>query len=176
MIMVLSTLQFWIDNQDMGVSYDRFEFTTDPATRMFVLHIKDMKYSFYSFPSEIDHYKLNPQAAKILRESQLIVVTFNPEMGNLDLVEQAGYDIMKYTGKSVMAVTKNVSEYSAFPVYTCADAQVHVPVVFLNISDNASIEMKGSCIVLNANNSEILLLRDRLLYSYLGVIDDSRVE
>ncbi|MBU1975587.1 MAG: hypothetical protein KKG59_04250 [Nanoarchaeota archaeon] len=172
LLMVMSSFQLFVGNQDDQVGYSNYNFQLDSTSRMYLLELDGKIYSFYSFPDQIDHLNVSPDVATVLQKSQAVVVTMNPEAGNLQNVEQTRYEISKYIPGSTFAVTKNVSDYEDFPIYTCNDAREFVPVIFLNVSDNFSIDFKGYCVILNANNSDIMILRDRLLYSYLGVIKD----
>jgi len=55
---------------------------------------------------------------------------------------------------------------------TCANATLKTPVIIMNMSDTAGIVDIDNCIYLNARGTEFLRMRDRLLYSYYGVIKD----
>jgi hypothetical protein len=67
----------------------------------------------------------------------------------------------------------NASEdYKELSVLSCANATLQTPVLLFNVSDNTSIIDINNCIYLNARGTEFLRLRDRVLYSYYGVIND----
>ena len=85
------------------------------------------------------------------------------------LKSEINYEV---SGKVVYSgVLKSSLEYD-LPILTCTNATLKTPVIIFNMSDNTSIVEIDNCIYLNARGREFLRLRDRLLYSYYGVIED----
>jgi len=104
------------------------------------------------------------------------MITFNPkDYANLQVIDVARFDLSRFLGRSVYNGVLNTSEEYDLPVITCANATLKTPVIIFNVSDRAtspSIIDVNNCIYLNARGGDFLRLRDRLLYSYYGVIQD----
>jgi hypothetical protein len=59
------------------------------------------------------------------------------------------------------------------PVVTCANATEFYPVILLKetqSNESGSIYLRGSCVVLEGNALEFILLKDRLMYLLAGVV------
>jgi hypothetical protein len=101
------------------------------------------------------------------------MITFNPEeSANLQAMEVTRFDLSQSLGKVVYTGVLQISPEYDLPILTCANSTLKTPVIVLNVSDSTSIVEENNCIYLNARGTEFLRLRDRLLYSYYGVIED----
>jgi len=151
--------------------YNGFSFAQDSTSRMFQTKVNDKTYSFYNWPGYLEDVSIDPAVAPLLSQAQVVIYTFDPVAPNLPMIEQVRYDFSTIIpAQTVFAVTKNDTTYAALPLLTCKDAEPATPVIFLNVSDNTSIVLQGSCIIVNANGTEFIRARDRLLYTYLGVM------
>jgi hypothetical protein len=171
-IMVFSIFEYSM-MRDTGTTnkYNGYSFSQDSQTRMFLVKVSDRTYPFYSWPGYLEDIPLDPLAITLIKNAQAAIYTFDPKAPNLPIIEQVRYEFSTILPvQPVFAVTQNDTTYAHLPILTCNDAAPLAPVIFLNVSDNTSITTVGSCIILNANNTEFLRARDRLLYAYLGVM------
>ncbi len=173
-LMVFSVFGVIIGSQDNSMKYGKFKFTQ--SQNGFVTKINGTEVPFYTLPSQVGFINVSPDITAMLRNSYFVVVSFDPAAAkeSLAAVEIARFDFSQYFyGKLVYnGVTNNTGEYSEQPVITCANATAETPVIYFNFSDTPSIVRVDDCIFINAKGSDVLALRDRLLYSYLGVIQD----
>lgn len=57
------------------------------------------------------------------------------------------------------------------PIITCEDATPVVPIIYFKQSNQTKVSLEENCIIVEArNNIDILRIKDRLLYSMLGII------
>ncbi|MFH1916224.1 MAG: hypothetical protein ABIJ21_03090 [Nanoarchaeota archaeon] len=172
-IMVMSVLELTLYRTDSGgsLSYGKYRFDIDPVTRMYMLKINDQVYTFRYFPSEVLFVNMSPEIPARLQSAQFIVFTFDPNVSDIQFAEQVRYELSQAIAtKTLLAVTENTSGYESLPVVTCADADTTIPVVYFVTSSNSSLELEGDCIVARAEGQQYFMVRDLLLYSYLGVV------
>jgi len=135
--------------------------------------IEGSEMPFYFLPSQVEDINMSSIIKNRLKESYLVMITFNPkDTTNLQAMEITRFDLSQFLGKVVYnGVLESSLEYD-IPVITCENATAQTPVIVLNMSDNTSIQEVDNCIYLYGRGREFLRLRDRLLYSYHGVIKD----
>ncbi|MBU1321256.1 MAG: hypothetical protein KKF46_02775, partial [Nanoarchaeota archaeon] len=139
----------------------------------YVTKINDKEMFFYNLPQQLVHINLSSATMNKLKESYLIYMTFNPEEDpSLPYIELARFELSQVLGKSIVNGVLVESEDYALPVITCANATLQTPMIIFNISSETSIKDIDNCIYLNARGPEFVQLKDRLVYSYFGVIQD----
>jgi hypothetical protein len=173
-LMIFSVFGVIIGSQDNSMKYGKFKFSQ--AQNGYVTKINGKDVPFYSLPSQSSFINVSSDVKNLLNGSYFIVVSFDPLAAkeSLSAVEVARFDFSQYfEGKLVYnAVTNNTGEYSEQPVITCANATAQTPVIYFNFSDTPGIINVDNCIFINAKGSDVLVMRDRLLFSYFGVILD----
>lgn len=142
----------------------------------YVTEINEQPMPFYFLPSQVDYINVSSIVTNKLREAYLVMMTFNPkDKDSIQVMEVVRFDFSRYLGKVVYnGILEGSPEYD-LPLLTCANATLQTPVIILNttaLSSTASVVESGNCIYLNARGTEFLRLRDRILYSYHGVIED----
>ncbi len=172
LLMVLSALGVMIGSFSNDMRYGKYKFQING--NQYITKINGKETVFYSLPSQTDFINLSSSVTNKIKESYLVMLTFNPsETANLPVIELVRFDFSQMLGKVVISGVLNASEsYKEFPIITCTNATLQTPVMVFNISDNTSIVEDVNCIYLNARGTELLRLRDRILYSYYGVIKD----
>jgi hypothetical protein len=172
LIMILSTFGIIIGSQSSGLQYGTYKF--EVVNNQYVTKINNQQMSFYFFPSQVDYINLSSAITNKLKESYFVMITFNPDdKSNLPVVELIRFDFSQLLGKvAYSGVLAPSEQYAELPVITCANATLQTPVILFNVTDTPSIIDENNCIYLNARGTDFLMLRDRILYSYFGVIKD----
>jgi len=70
-------------------------------------------------------------------------------------------------------IITNSTKYT-LPVVVCANATAEFPLIMINISSNTSFYVSQeypNCIIMNAKLKELLAAKDRLVYTYYGVMN-----
>lgn len=172
LIMVLSTFGIIIGNQTSSLSYNGYKFQLNGNQYATKINGKEM--IFYSLPSQSDFINVSSSIPNKIKESYIVMLTFNPaDKVNIQIIELVRFDLSQSLNKVILDGVLNVStDYPSLPLITCANATLKTPVIIMNMSDTAGIVDIDNCIYLNARGTEFLRMRDRLLYSYYGVIKD----
>ena len=153
------------------MKYGKFKFTI--KDNRYVTKINNNEMPFYFLPSQVDGINVSSVITNKLREAYLVMLTFDPEdETNLQVIEVARLDLSYLLGKVIYNGVLTESEEYNLPVLTCANATLKTPVLIFNTSETTGIVDIDNCIYLNARGTDFLGLRDRLLYSYYGVIQD----
>jgi hypothetical protein len=172
LLMVLSTFGIIIGNQTNSMSYNGYKFQLNG--NQYVTKINGKQMIFYSLPSQSDFINVSSSVANKIKEAYLVMLTFNPnDTVNIQIIEQVRFDLSQDLNKVVLNGVLNTSaDYASLSTVTCANATLQTPVIILNMTDTAGIIDVDNCIYINARGTEFLRMRDRLLYSYYGVIKD----
>nr|MCK4929786.1 hypothetical protein [Nanoarchaeota archaeon] len=170
-LMVASGFGVIVGSRTSEMKYGKFKFFIQD--NRYWTKINDNEMPFYFLPQQVEYINLSSIITNKLREAYLVMITFNPEEEtNLQVIEITRFDLSQLLGKVVYnGVLASSLEYD-LPILNCANATLKTPVIIFNMSDNTSIVEIDNCIYLNARGREFLRLRDRLLYSYYGVIED----
>jgi hypothetical protein len=175
LLMILSAFGVLLGSFTSGdtTSYGKYNF--EYKNNQFYTKINGKEMPFYFPPQQTDYINLSSSVANKLKESYFIMITFNPkETANLNIMELVRFELSQYPGKLAYSGVLNLSEqYPDLNILDCSNATLLTPVIVLNISDNTSIVDIDNCIYMNGRGTELLRLRDRLLYSYFGVINDN---
>jgi hypothetical protein len=155
-------------NNEMSYKGHRFEIKGNK----YVTKINGNEMEFDYLPQITESINLSNDTATKIKSAYVLMITFDPSQeSNLPVMELVRFDLSQKLGKIVLSgVMSNSEQYQNFSIITCENATQQSPVIVLNMSDNTSIIDAGNCIYLNARGSEFLRLRDRILYSYYGVI------
>jgi hypothetical protein len=172
LLMILSTFGIIIGNQTNDMRYNGYKFEYNGNQVFTKINGKEMV--FYSLPSQSDFINVSSTIPNKIRESYMVMLTFNPaDQVNIQLIEVVRFDLSQYLDKAILNGVLNASaSYPDLTIITCANATLQTPVIIMNMSDTAGIVEADNCIYINARGTEFLRMRDRLLYSYFGVIKD----
>ena len=155
-------------NNEMSYYGHKFEIKGNK----YVTKINGNEIEFDYLPQMTESINLSNDTATKIKSSYVLMITFDPSQeSNLPVMELVRFDLEQKLDKIVLSGVMSSSEqYQNFSIITCENATQQSPVIILNMSDNTSITDAGNCIYLNGRGSEFLRLRDRVLYSYYGVI------
>lgn len=154
--------------------YNQFKFHKDATYGYYVTKISGQDVNFYTFPTEAAIVNISNATMDKLKSAAFIVTTFDPVTSNqsTQAIELARFDLAKFmAGKSIYnAVLETAPGYEALPILSCDNASASTPVIVFNTSDYASVVDAGNCLYLNGQGLDFLKFRDKILYSYFGVI------
>jgi hypothetical protein len=178
--MITSVIGYMVTQGDGGnqLSYNGFDFQTS-GYNGWLTDVDGKSARFTYHPSEIDNINISPDVINHLKNTKMVFLSFDPEdvsiqrieLARLELDQQlpAFFNIFPVTG-----VSNRTGTYAAFPEVDCRNATIFIPVLQFRTDPDGgrpSIESNGSCIILEAGSpDDIVILKDRLLYGMLGVI------
>jgi len=146
-------------------------------------------YPFTYTPNELEAITIDGDVKNMILEKNNIILTFNPDVSDLRNIDLARFetteDFEKFFAIYVTEGITNKSKNYNFPILTCENATDSEPVIFMNpieltIEDlqsentsqlqNPKIYIKGNCIVMEGESSTFVEMRDRIIYSMIGVM------
>ena len=171
-LMVLSVFGIIIGSQTSDLRYGKQKF--EYMNNYYVTKINNQQMHFYFLPVQVEYINVSSDIINKLKESYLIMIAFNPEeKANLQVIELVRFDLSNQLNKALyQGVLTPDEDYESLPLLSCSNATINTPLIIMNVSDDLSITQQDNCIYLNARGTDFLRLRDRLLYSYYGVIKD----
>jgi hypothetical protein len=113
-----------------------------------------------------------------IKEAVFITTAFNPNSTSLQEIALVNLHFSLYlkdsngVNKIINQAVLQESPNYQLPVVSCANATLQTPVIVFNLSDTPSIVDDNNCIYFNGRGKDYLGVRDRLVYSYYGVIQD----
>lgn len=136
--------------------------------------IDGKKAEFSYFPSDLEEFELDPAIGNVLAQSKVLYLTFNPNtksVGKFELMRLELAESLSGLGKYPMPGITSQNEAYSQPIVDCANATQAMPVLSLVEANETSARMEGSCIILEANEYSTTALKDRVLYSMLGIME-----
>lgn len=136
-----------------------------------VTEVNGVDVGFYSLPQ--DTLRLNVTGnLSFLKDSNYMVFTGNPTDVLMPIQDLLRYEMNQATGKNIgAAVLFENANYTEYPVVTCLNASTVVPVIELVESNITKIDVEGSCVKIQSLPSDILYVRDRLLFQMVGILN-----
>lgn len=162
---------FTYNNSSADYEYNGFEFTWDG--RMYYTEIEGKEMSFYTLPPQLVDINVTPTFKNKIR-SRGMYITFNPnqESNNLIFIDVVRNDLTKNIQSYVISTITEPSDTYDLPIITCENATSTIPVIYINVGNETSVKQEGECLILNGKQSDLLRIRDLIIYTFYGVIDE----
>lgn len=182
LIMLLSGVGFYFGSSSSGATfrYNGFKFEQDTQLGRVILHAKNKDVLFYDTPQNVVQFKADNQLLVTLKNSLQFYLTFDPNGDQLQTMDLVRFDLSKtlnddfsvVVGNGILDNDTNQTAYLTYPIVTCANATRYVPVVVLGIGNETALAQNTTnCFVVSAaQSSDLLRMRDRILYSFYGVL------
>lgn len=175
-LMIASIFTIVIDNQSQGIpNYNGHKFVgTDYGYKT---KINGQYMDFYYHPSDLERISMSPDIIRLINSSTGIAFVFNPEdnvSDNLQYVDIVRYDLSSQIDKLVYFGMTQESDKYQFTIVDCANATKEFPFVVMNYSVDTGFHVSQDnpyCIIMNAKFMELLAAKDRLVYSYYGIME-----
>ncbi len=131
---------------------------------------------FYYYPSDIERINYSSDITPLLKNSQAVVFAFDPNDNSSDdlvFIDTIRYDLGQQLDKPTYFGILNASSNYQLPVISCMNASYYTPMFIINISTDTGFEASSGnpyCIYMNAKLKDILAAKDRIVYTYYGVM------
>jgi len=173
--MVISIFGIVVDNQSNGIpDYNKHSFTA--STNGYKTKINGTYMEFYNYPTELESIPLSSDIITLLKNSSGIAFVFDPQdniTDNLVYIDIIRYELEKQIDKpSYFGITQESDKYT-LPIVSCANATSTFPFIVINSSITAEFYISAenpNCIIMNAKLRELLSAKDRLIYTYYGIM------
>jgi hypothetical protein len=173
--MVFSIFAIMIDNQSQSVpQYNKHSFVMTNTGYQTKISGKYVNFNYY--PTDIERITMDLGVIDLLKNSQGIAIIFNPNDNtstNLQYIDLIRYELETQLDKTTyFGITEESSNYN-LPIISCANATETYPFILINISSTTSFVKSTKypgCIIMNAKLKELIAAKDRLVYSYYGIM------
>ena len=175
-VMVFSIFGIMVGNDSSTLRYGNYKFQIGSDNKVYTEVSNGNLVGFRYLPQDLENITLPEGTIQLLRNAPIIVTTFNPNYEKtwvLTHLETIEFEMSKeLEGKYIYnGVTEASEAYVSFPMINCSNATQQQPVIYFEISNETSITTQNSCIILKSDDTGFYVLKDRLLYSYFGVIE-----
>ncbi|MFH1589800.1 MAG: hypothetical protein ABIB43_04505 [archaeon] len=152
--------------------YNDYKFTLN-ENNVFITKINGEKMAFNFLPQTIESINITGKIAPPLSQP-MIYLTFDPDsdINNLLYIDTIRKDLQTSLNTIIINSKTKESELYLLPIIGCENATQFVPVIYLKVSNQTSVEVKDNCIILNGQTFEFFKLRDLLVYTIYGVMND----
>ncbi|MEK6963068.1 MAG: hypothetical protein AABX70_01480 [Nanoarchaeota archaeon] len=154
-----------------GDSFEYKDYKFKLTDGKYVVKLNNKEIPFYSLPQDVESLNVSKESVELIRRAWIPQVVFDPAQESLQYIELTRFDWNRWWGKPLVnGVTSASNVYPDLPVLSCANATQNSPVIYLNSSFLVSSQLKGNCLILNGLGVDFLRWRDRILYTYFGVL------
>jgi hypothetical protein len=180
--MIISIFAIVLDNQSSSVpDYNKNSFVV--TTNGYKTEINGKYMDFYYHPLDVESIKFDKYITYQLQGMSGLGIVFDPNQNitdNLIYIDVFRYDLQMQLDKDLYYGILNASEkYPNIPVVNCSVATPEYPLIVINTnitnSDRNTMfsisEENSNCIILNAKLRDLLAAKDRLVYTYYGVME-----
>jgi hypothetical protein len=169
LIMIASMLGIML-NQDQSITkYNDFKF--EDVGNGFVSKINGQTLNFNYLPQEVEQFYIDPTFCSNLQSSSAIGFLFEPESESLTYTDFIRSDLQNTIAQPLISfITEESMKYSVYEVSSCNESTSILPIIFLKEGVNTSISVDGNCLIAESRQMGFLMLKDRLMYCYTGVI------
>ncbi len=128
---------------------------------------------FYSSPRQAEQVSIIGNLTAMLKNKAYYYYLFKPDTRIDSLHDWLRFDLTSNTNKVLLpAVTRASEAYPQAPILSCLNATVQMPVIQILEGNKTTINVTSNgCVKITMPPQDVLLVRDRLLYSLTGIID-----
>lgn len=166
-IMVLSAFGMWEASRSNKEEYNGFEFTL--TENSWLTEIAGKQYAFDYLPSELEQLNVT----KVAVSGEKVYIAYDPEDKAFDKTYAINYIGSLFYQKNirpVLACTKEKDCPAELPIVACDTASADV--IFIRSGNETRISKDFRCYIVQAkDNLDLGMLRQRIAYSVLGVMD-----
>jgi hypothetical protein len=152
------------------LSYNDFEFVNRGS--FWSTSIDGREALFTYFPSDVELIEVDAGAVERLRNKVQLDVTSDFNDTFAEGIALANYQ-MGITLNNFNIFIRNgfTKEQQNFPVITCNQSTIYVPVILFRSGNETKILLENNCIVAqSAVHADAIRLKDRLVYGMLGIM------
>ncbi len=174
-LMVFSVMGIYVSQQQNSsldeFNYNEYSFEVieeTPGQYALSTLINGQEKIFYALPQDTLTISTTGNVTEVIGSTGYVALAHNISPELIPLVDLMRFDFDRYA----QTLTVDVPLYSNTTPegVSCLNATPEVPVITLVESDETQIVVEGYCVQIESQPTDLYLIRDRLLYSLLGVI------
>jgi len=137
--------------------------------------IEGTKAEFTYLPAELEGLNISGDVKNKLDESMVFIITFDPNTKNVENFELMRFELarsmsMNLNKQTMPGVSVAHESYTHQPLIDCLNATARMPVISIKETNTTDVYLDGDCIVLETNSYNAIALKDRIMYSLLGIM------
>ncbi|MCA9478722.1 MAG: hypothetical protein KC535_06240 [Nanoarchaeota archaeon] len=174
-LMVVSILGVYVSNQQTQASnrYEYQDFTFDLVEQtagQYALSttLDGEEKIFYALPQDTLRIPVEGNLTEVIGSTGYLALASNPSVQAAPLIDLIRFDFDRYG--HVLAVGVPLATENSTGI-SCLNATAQIPVITLVESNRTEIVINDSCVQIETKVDDLYLVRDRLLYSILKIIN-----
>lgn len=169
-ILIFSTFGFIFNyTTDQTTNYTYNGYTLRITPEGLTIDFDDRSVVFTNYPESVINYRPTSEITNLIRNSQALIVTYNPNEENPEPFGLAQFSLEQDLNTYVVRALTNSTGY-ALSEFSCTNSTLYVPVLFYKTGNKTSYYQTGNCIIGEVAIAEdALRLKDALLYDLNGV-------
>ena len=172
-IMVGSIMGLMMNNPEEKIVYNGHTFKE--KGNYLTLKLDGERFNFYYSPQDVENIEMPIEVHNFLQIVPTSYVVFDPDAKFIDYMDFSRFELseeMLKLDKIIQGGITKQSEFYNLPVINCDNATQYVPVIYFKNSNTTKFYMEGNCIIAKSNTAYgFLALKDRIIYSLLGIIE-----
>jgi len=171
-IMVGSMIGLMMNNPEEKVVYNGHTFKE--KGNYLTLKLDGERFNFYYAPQDVEAIELPIEVHNFLQIAPTSYAVFDPDSKFINYIDHSRFELseeMLKLDKIVQHGKIKESESYDLPVINCDNSTQYVPVIYFKNSNITKFYMEGNCIIAESDTAYgFLALKDRIIYSLLGII------
>jgi hypothetical protein len=170
-IMISSIVGFIYSGNEGQFKYNGIKFIQVYNQWRTTINHKQLTFDY--FPSDVEQIELTSDITTALLNKPEIDITSELNDTFSEEIALANYNMALTLNNMNIYLRSGFTTNNTFnmPILTCKDATSAVPIIYFKQSNQTKITLENNCVIAEAkNNIDILRIKDRLLYSMLGII------
>ncbi len=163
-------------NQDGDLEYNGYNFDAkfipDAGNQQVLTTIvNNNEVYFYMHPLDVLAYPTEGNVTKVIRPVEYVYLSTDNDPNFASLYDLIRFEFSSYAGKTMPGGVLMKNQSDTLPVITCENATIAIPVIEFRQGTNTSTVVKGNCVIITSTPNNLAYVRDRLMYSALGIIN-----
>lgn len=177
---VTSVILYNPESTDYSMEYGEYEFNLEERSdggSVLVTDVNGQEVEFQNLPPQVQHIEMDARITSLLHEAQQIGLVADPSIApaTAGFVDYARLQISLAIPKTFNAMSMEDERYQ-LPVLNCSHANEQMPLVLFNLTnETTAISLDGYCITMSAAERDLMRAKDRLIFEYIGVLQDGVV-
>jgi hypothetical protein len=171
-IMVASMLGIMLNQESTTITYNDFKFRP-VQNKGYVTKVNGEQVVFNYLPEDVQEFNVPGNFCSVLQDSAAIKILFEPNNPSVQFIDYIRLDFEEKLDKTIVSsITENSSAYSLFKVSNCSQSSALQPIIFFKESNTTGLELDNEyCLIAESSEQGYVLLKDRLLYCYYGIME-----
>ena len=154
------------------ITYKDFKF--ERIDDQWVTEIDDKEYSFSYSPNTLENLSVDAKIIDRLKNTYMMYFTSSPDDKYKTAIASFEYSLglpLAENMNKYVYVGMTANNTYGMPIITCMNATSTVPVLKLMTANSTKIYLEDDCIIAQTSSEyQYNVMRDRILYSILGII------